>query len=65
MRWAGHVERLGEDKYIQGFDGETRRDHFEDVGVEGKIILNWIFNKWVKRAWDWPGSGRGKVPEIL
>ena len=22
------------------------RDHFEDPGVDGSIILRWIFNKW-------------------
>jgi hypothetical protein len=22
------------------------RDHFEDPGVDGRIILRWIFRKW-------------------
>jgi len=26
------------------------RDYFEDPGVDGKIILRWIFRKWEVRA---------------
>jgi len=28
------------------------RDHFEDQGVDGRIILNWIFRKW-DGGMDW------------
>ena len=34
---------------IQGFEwGKLREgDHFEDTGVDCKIIVKWIFKKWV------------------
>ena len=28
-------------------------DHFGDPGVEGSIILRWIFRKWDVRGMDW------------
>jgi hypothetical protein len=27
------------------------RDHLEDLGIDWKIILKWIFNKWDGEAW--------------
>jgi hypothetical protein len=27
------------------------RHHLEDLGVDGKIILNWIFNNWDEQTW--------------
>ena len=36
-----------EERCIQGFDGGNLRDreHLGDPGVDGRIILRWIFNK--------------------
>jgi hypothetical protein len=28
-----------------------KRDLFEDLGVEGRIMLYWILKKWVREAW--------------
>ena len=46
--------------YRRGFDGETWefRDHLEDLGVDGKPVLKWIFEKldgimdWIDLAQD-------------
>jgi hypothetical protein len=35
---------MGEKRCLQGFVGE--RDHLEDPGVDGRMILSWIFRKW-------------------
>jgi hypothetical protein len=59
MRRAGHVERIG---------GEVRRgnlrvrDHFGDPGVDGRIIMRWIFRKWDVEVWTgsiWLRIGTG------
>jgi hypothetical protein len=48
MRSVGHVALLGRREACIGFWwGNLReRDHWGDPGVEGMIILGWIFRKW-------------------
>jgi len=48
MRWAGNVARMGRgERYTWLWWGDLReRDHLEDLGVDGRIVLRWIFRKW-------------------
>jgi len=53
MRWAGHVARMGERRGVYGvLQGNlSERDHLGDPGVDGRIILRWIFRKWDVGVW--------------
>jgi hypothetical protein len=43
----------GQEQCIQGSGGKHLREigHLEDPGVDGRIILRWIFRKWDVGAW--------------
>ena len=47
MRWEGHVARMGVGKAYSGFwwGNMRERDHLADPGIDGRIILKWIFRK--------------------
>jgi len=47
MRWERNVTHVRRDEVYTGFWwGNLReRDHFEQPGVDGRIILRWIFGK--------------------
>ena len=54
IRWAGHVARMGErgEAYTVFWWGNLRgRGRLGDAGVNGRIILRWIFRRWGVRAW--------------
>ena len=54
----------GEERRMHGFGGENLRDrdHLEDPGVDGRIMLRWTFRKWDVGAWTgsiWLRIGTG------
>jgi hypothetical protein len=60
MEWVGHVERVGDRRGAYRFlmwrlEG---KNHLEDPGVDGRIILKWIFERWDgEHELDCCGSG--------
>jgi hypothetical protein len=52
MRWAGLVARMEELCTRCWWGNQRERDHWEDQGVDGRIILKIIFKKWDEKAWD-------------
>ena len=68
MRLAGHVARVGESRGVYGvLMGNLReRDHLGVPGVDGRIILRWIFREWDVGVWtgsSWLriGAGGGRL----
>jgi len=64
MRWAGHVARLGErrDLYRVLVRKRDRNSSLGVPGVDGRIILRWMFRKWDVWVWTglrWLGIGTG------
>jgi hypothetical protein len=59
MRWAGNVAHIGDRRGVYrvlvGKPGG-------DPGIDGRIILRWIFRKWYVGVWtgsSWLRIGRG------
>jgi hypothetical protein len=47
MRWTGHVARMGRGEMFRGFwfGGPKGRDHWEYLGVAGRITLRWTLGR--------------------
>jgi hypothetical protein len=56
MRWAGLVARVGRGESYTGFwlENPGERDHLGEPGVDGRIILKWIFRN--LDVGEWTGS---------
>ena len=66
IKWAGHVARVGERRGVYSVlvGKPEERDHLGDPGVDGRIMLRWIFRKWDVGVWTgsiwlkkWTGGG--------
>ena len=47
VRWAGHVAHMGERRgtYRVLVGNPRERDHSENLGIDGRIVLKWFFKK--------------------
>jgi hypothetical protein len=64
MRCAGHVARMGEGRGVyRVLVGKPEgKNHWGDPGVDGWMILRWIFRKWDAGVWtglSWLRIGTG------
>ena len=64
IKWAGHVASMGRVEVYTGYWwGNLReRDHLEDLDIDCRIILRWIFRTWDVGVWTgsiWLRTGTG------
>jgi hypothetical protein len=47
MGWDGHVAHIGDGRgaYKIWWVGLEERGHLEDLHIDGRVILRWIFKK--------------------
>jgi hypothetical protein len=55
IKWAGHVALIGErEAYTRFWRGNLRvRYYLEEPGVDGRVILKWIFRKCDGEGTNW------------
>lgn len=61
---SGHVAHMGEKgtTYWVLVGNLKAREHFEDIVLDGRKTVKWIWKEEGGRAWtDWYGSGQGQV----
>jgi hypothetical protein len=48
ISWEGPIARVGREEACPGFwwGSLKERDHLEGAGIDGRIILRWMFEKW-------------------
>jgi hypothetical protein len=53
MRWVGYVAHMGDMRNTYNFRLEYlyARDHLEDLGINGKITLQYILNRQGGKLW--------------
>jgi len=53
QRWVKYTAHTGERRGTYKFWWGTlrEREHLEDPGIDGRIILRWIFRMWDEGAW--------------
>jgi len=55
IRWVGSVAHMRDEKCIQNIGQKIlrERDHLEKLGVDGRIILDWIFREIGWEGMNW------------
>jgi hypothetical protein len=63
MRWVGHVAGNGRKEVHRGFrcSNLIEKDHVEDLGLDGRKILRFIFQIWDGLIWLNTGTGGGRL----